>query len=157
VNDYVRTANNIFTNAQLASGATLSAWFKTNSTAYGFIADDEGYLVFGINHSTHPNKLIMTADGGVHKYYSSSDINDNLWHHAAIVWDGTNTAIIYLDGVSESSGTSGPPTPDRKNRPFTIGVHASISAYFGGIIDDVRVYDRPLTAEEVWQLYQAGL
>jgi hypothetical protein len=157
VNDYVRTANNIFTNAQLSSGATLSAWFKTGSTAYGFIADDEGYLLLGINYSTHPNKLLGTADGGEHIYYSSSDVNDNLWHHAAIVWDGTNTAIVYLDGVEESSEVSGPPTPDRKDRPFTIGMHASISAYFDGIIDDVRVYDRALTAEEVMQLYQAGL
>ena len=156
VDDFVATANNIFTNAQLASGATLSAWFKTDSTAYSYIADDEGYLALGINHFAHPNKLLGTADGGKHIYYSSSDVNDNLWHHAAIAWNGTNTAILYLDGVGVSSGASGPPTPDSKDKPFTIGVHSSISAYFDGTIDDVRIYNRALSAEEIQQLYQNG-
>ena len=155
VDDYVATANNIFTNAQLASGATLSAWFKTDSTAYGYIADNEGYLSLGINHSTHPNKLLGTVDGGEHKYYSSSDVNDNLWHHAAIVWNGAGTAILYLDGFEESSGPSGSPKPDLQNRPFVIGVHSSISAYFDGIIDDVRVYDKALSAVEVWRLWSS--
>ena len=29
--------------------------------------------------------------------------------------------------------------------------------YFTGTIDDVRIYDRALSAEEIWQLYQDGL
>jgi hypothetical protein len=157
VDDYVKTLNNIFTNAQLAAGATLSAWFRTGSSSYGYIADDEGYLALGVNLSAHPNKLLATVDGGTHLYYSSSNVNDNLWHHVAIVWDGTNTAILYFDGVSESSGPSGPPTPDNKDRPFTIGAHFTISAYLNGKIDDVRAYDRTLSAEEIWQLYQQGL
>ena len=153
--DYVRTANNIFTNAQLASGATLSAWFKTGSTAYGYIADDEGYLALAINHSTHPNKLLGTADGGEHIYYSSSEVNDNLWHYAAIVWNGAGTAFLYLDGFEESSGPSSSPKPDLQNRPFVVGVHSSISAYFDGIIDDFRVYDKALSAVEVWRFWSS--
>jgi len=152
VDDYVKTLNNIFTNAHLAAGATLSAWFKTDSSNYGYVADDEGYLALGVNLYTHPNKLLGTADGGVHIYYSSSNVNDNLWHHVAIVWDGTNTSILYLDGVSESFGTSGPPTPNIKNRPFTIGVHSTISAYLNGIIDDVRIYNHALSQSEIQAL-----
>jgi hypothetical protein len=157
--DYVGTLNNVFTNAQLASGATLAAWFKTDSAAYGLIADLEGYLNLGINlrDTINPNKLFGTADGGgAHIYFSSSNVTDNVWHHAAIVWNGTNTASLYLDGVNVSSGFSGPPTPDSKDRPFAIGAHSTIDAYFDGIIDDVRVYNRALSAEEVWELYQGG-
>jgi len=160
LDDYVRTPNNVFTNAQLASGATLSAWFNTDSTAYyGCIADNEGYLTLGVNHiyAANPNKLFGIVDGGYHRFFSSSDVIDNLWHLAAIVWDGTNTAILYLDGVNVSSGVSYPPTPDSKDRPFAIGAHSTIAAYFDGTIDDVRVYDRALSAEEIWQLYQEGL
>jgi len=159
VDDYVRTANNVFTNAQLASGATLSAWFKTDSTTYGYIADNEGYLTLGVNHiyAANPNKLCGIVDGGHHRFFSSSDVTDNLWHHAVIVWDGTNTAILYLDGVNVSSGFSGPPTPDRKSRPFAIGAHSTIAAYFNGLIDDVRIYDRALSGEEIQQLYHIGL
>lgn len=157
--DYVRTLNNIFTNAQLASGATLTVWFKTDSTAYGLIADVEGYMNLGANHirATTPNKICGIVDGGYHRFFSTSDVTDNFWHHAAIVWDGAGTAYLYLDGVCESSGTSGPPTPDRKDRPFTIGAYSGISAYFTGSVDDVRVYDRALSAEEVRQLHLNGL
>jgi hypothetical protein len=156
--DYVRTLNNVFTNAQLASGATLSAWFKTDSAAYGLIADVEGYLNLGINlrDTINPNRLFGTADGGAHIYFSSSDVTDNVWYHAAIVWDGTNTASLYLDGVNVSSRFSGPPTPDSKGRPLAIGVHSTMAAYFGGIIDDVRVYNRALSAEEIRKLYENG-
>jgi hypothetical protein len=156
--DYVRTLNNVFTNAQLASGATLSAWFKTDSAAYGLIADVEGYLNLGINlrDTIKPNRLFGTADGGAHIYFSSSDVTDNVWYHAAIVWDGTNTASLYLDGVNVSSRFSGPPTPDSKGRPLAIGVHSTMAAYFGGIIDDVRVYNRALSAEEIRKLYENG-
>jgi probable HAF family extracellular repeat protein/parallel beta-helix repeat protein len=159
VEDYVRTANNVFTNAQLASGATLSAWFNTGSTAYGYIADNEGYLTLVVNHiyAASPNKLCGIVDGGHHRFFSSSDVTDNLWHHAAIVWDGTDTAILYLDGVNVSSGFSGPPTPDSKNRPFTIGAHSTIAAYFNGLIDEVAIYDGALSAEEIEQLYQIGV
>lgn len=153
-NDYVGTLNNIFSNAQLASGATLSAWFKTDSTAYSLIADMEGYLNLGINFVAVPNpgKLFGMVDGGHHRFFSDSDVTDNNWHHAAIVWDGAGTATLYLDGVNVSSGSSGPPTPDMKSRPFAIGTHSALGAYYDGIIDDVRVYDRALSADEVGQL-----
>ena len=159
IDDYVRTANNVFTNAQLASGATLSAWFNTDSTAHGYIADNEGYLTLGVNHiyAPNPNKLCGIVDGGHHRFFSSSDVTDNLWHHAAIVWDGTDTAILYLDGLNVSSGHSGPPTPDRKTRPFTIGAHSTIAAYFNGTIDDVMIFDIALSAQEIQQLYKNAL
>ncbi|MHC4111401.1 MAG: LamG-like jellyroll fold domain-containing protein, partial [Planctomycetota bacterium] len=159
VDDYVRTANNVFTNAQLASGATLSAWFNTDSTAHSYIADNEGYLTLGVNHiyAPYPNKLCGIVDGGHNRFFSSSDVTDNLWHHAAIVWDGTDTAILYLDGVNVSSGHSGPPTPDLKTRPFTIGAHSTIAAYFNGLIDEVAIYDRALSDEGIQQHYLSGL
>jgi hypothetical protein len=159
MDDYVKTANNVFTNAQLASGATLSAWFNTDSTAHSYIADNEGYMTLGINHiyAVNPNKLSGIVDGGHHRFFSSSDVTDNLWHHAAIVWDGTDTAILYLDGVNESSGVSGPPTPDSKDRPFTIGAHSTILTHFDGTIDEVRFYDRGLSSEEIEALYNTDL
>jgi len=156
ISDYVGTSNDILSNAQLASGATLAAWFKTNSTAYGYIADDEGYINLGVNHiyAPNPNKLVGMVDGGNHRFFSGSNVNDNLWHHAAIVWDGTNTAILYLDGVNVSSGYSYAPSPDNKTRPFTIGAHSTLtaSAFFDGLIDDVRIYNHALSPAEVMAL-----
>jgi hypothetical protein len=42
--------------------------------------------------------------------------------------------------------------------PVMIGRHNSPTVhYFGGLIDDVRIYERGLSAEEIQQLYQEGL
>jgi len=156
IDDYVGTLNDVLSNAQLAPGATLTAWFKTDSTALGCIADNEGYMNLGVNHTDapNPNTLFGMVDGGSHKFFSSSNVNDNFWHHASIVWDGTNTAILYLDGVNVSSGVSNSPTPDSKHRPFTIGAtsYLSESGFFNGSIDDVRIYNHALSPGEIQQI-----
>ena len=156
--DYVRTANNIFFDAQLAFGATLTAWFRTDMSAYALIADDEGYVALLMNLPGYENKVSGTVDGGYNLYCSCSNVNDDLWHHVALVWDGSGNAVLYLDGEPEDSGPSGAPTPDDADRPFTIGNHSTEGPYyFDGLIDDVRFYGQALSAEEIWQLYQQGL
>lgn len=156
VDDYVGTLNDIFSNAQLASGATLTAWFKTDSTAYGYMADNEGYMSLGVNHiyAPYPNKLVGVVDGGYNRFFSSPNVNDNFWHHAAIVWNGTDTVSLYLDGVIVSFGLSGPPNPDSETRSFTIGRHSDLSKswFFDGLVDDVRIYNHALTTGEIQQL-----
>ncbi len=85
---------------------------------------------------------------------SSTIVNNGLWHHIALVGNG-NTQKLYLDKAL--IGTINNPILHHGNRPvlgtaYTVNIPSSPVAewfYFNGQIDDVRLYNRPLTAAEV--------
>jgi len=57
-----------------------------------------------------------------------------------------------------STAISYPAIPTSGN-PFQIGntaVNTTLYDYFNGLIDEVRIYNRALTAREIQQLYQIG-
>ncbi len=81
------------------------------------------------------------------------------WHYVIGVRDAhSHTLSVYVDGVPEDVEQSG--ALIASTGPLTLG--AGLLDYAGsdrfvGAIDDLRTFDRALTAEEAWQLYQAEL
>jgi len=77
-------------------------------------------------------------------------INNTNWHHYAITYDGT-TAILYLDGqaiVSKPFSGSLAVQPTR-----SIVIAQVFGKSFGGIIDEVRLYNRALSQQEIQNIY----
>lgn len=76
-------------------------------------------------------------------------ITSNEWHHIAMTYDGT-TLTAYKDGASVGTDTGDlTHTTDR----LLIGTRDSLySQYFDGIIDEVQIYNRALSAEEIRNL-----
>jgi len=79
----------------------------------------------------------------------------NSWHHVAAVWDG-QVERLYLDGIlqaeRERTGRSNP-----NPYPVIIGNWEYPSCHgtcFGGVLDEVKIWNRPLSAEEVQQHWQ---
>lgn len=72
------------------------------------------------------------------------------WRHLAFVYDGA-TRKIFIDGLERGSsplvGASFSPTS------FTMGKRASASDFFGGWLDEIRVYNRALDANEIIAQY----
>jgi hypothetical protein len=71
------------------------------------------------------------------------------WHHYAYTFDGT-THRLFIDGVQRGTGTVAPDTGAVRNA--RIGAIFNNAENFQGQIDDVRIYNRPLTALEVGAL-----
>ncbi|HEX5922362.1 MAG TPA: LamG-like jellyroll fold domain-containing protein [Baekduia sp.] len=69
------------------------------------------------------------------------------WSHLATTWDGT-TWRLYVDGVQKASRTFAGPIAVSSGA-LKIGGNALWGEYFSGRIDDVRIYNRGLTAAEV--------
>jgi hypothetical protein len=89
---------------------------------------------------------------------SSTTVTDGNWHLLTGVYDqATETVSIYIDGVLE--GVSfGASFPCYAANDFLIGgltISGQGFNYFVGLIDDVRVYDHALSADEVAVLAQA--
>ena len=68
------------------------------------------------------------------------------WHHYAYTYDGT-THRLFLDGVQRGTSTTAPDTGAVGNA--RIGAIFNNAENFQGQIDEVRVYNRPITAAEV--------
>ncbi len=73
------------------------------------------------------------------------------WYHIAGVDDGTNLKI-YVNGDQVSSGSRA--TRVSGNWPTYVGLRGGGGSYFDGQIDDVRIYDRGLNAEEIKRIYE---
>ncbi|WP_035612830.1 LamG-like jellyroll fold domain-containing protein [Haloferula sp. BvORR071] len=80
------------------------------------------------------------------------------WHHVvhSFATSGTDTVMsVYLDGELVGTGTAATTTMDFRGINF--GANRSGARIFDGMMDEVGVWNRPLTAEEVAELRQRGL
>jgi hypothetical protein len=88
--------------------------------------------------------------------------NDDAWHQVVATYDGSNTRNgmkIYIDGVlatmedADDSSLSGNIS---NNVDFEIGGRDGGSQAFNGSIDDVRLYGRALSLNEVKSIYESS-
>jgi Concanavalin A-like lectin/glucanases superfamily len=157
----------------LSGTTTMSFWFKLTSSpsAYSTIvakgdASSEDYFmdlreaIDGITDCLPSCYLAIAAwDGGTTQgVISTTDFqaaaNIGKWFHAVGLIAG-NTYKIYINGSLENSGT-GSYGIQTSSKNLNIGNFVDGSRTFPGIIDDVRIYNRALTATEVKQLYNLG-
>jgi hypothetical protein len=156
---------------------TVCAWIydedaaaSTLGTIYGCYANNNGWAFRTFSNASGDRSLnfeVPHSGGTYNKWakYRSADgtISQITWHHVAAVWDvDTKTAKLYIDGVETSYQTTQPgdgPYNSDASRNKEIGriPHVGGAQYFDGTIDDVRIYDKALSAGDIWQLYQSGL
>ncbi len=143
------------------SARTTAAWIRTTNNgaiiAWGPNSTSRKWHMRVENAASFTGTLRIEMGGGFVR--GTKDLRDGLWHHVAGVLPafGTPNAtniILYVDGALEplSGSTASPITTD--SAPATIGVDSQ-SRYFTGVIDEVRIYPRALSASEITALYTA--
>ena len=87
---------------------------------------------------------------------STTSVNDGDWHHIVFLRDG-DTLRLYVDKTQEDTGdVTGITIPDT-TRPIWIGKDLSSgNIFFNGLIDEVRIYSKALSASEVTKNYNNG-
>jgi prepilin-type N-terminal cleavage/methylation domain-containing protein len=141
---------------------TISLWFKAEEGVEGyFIAKRESGSIGTEQYSIHlQNNRIYYSVGGVSTFFSEVRVDDNTWHHVILANyndNGTQRYKVFIDGTAITPiGTSGTYTNEVD---ILIGARRGSSAntgsgyFYTGLIDDVRIYSRALTAYEVQTLY----
>ena len=87
---------------------------------------------------------------------STTSINDGNWHHIVFLRDG-DTLRLYIDSSQEDTGDTTGITIPNTTRPLWIGKDVSSgNIFFNGLIDDVRIYSKALSSDEVTKNYNAG-
>ncbi len=90
---------------------------------------------------------------------SSQSYRPGVWQHIAMVWDaGTGQAHVYIDGAIDSTHVLQGAVDWANFIEFCIGNKQDDSTHvnFSGCIDDLRIYNRPLSASEIAQLAQTS-
>ncbi|MGI9066294.1 MAG: tandem-95 repeat protein [Pyrinomonadaceae bacterium] len=74
----------------------------------------------------------------------------NRWYHVAFTYDSNFNVKMYLDGVLVSSGQQSAPLTDADLLDsFRIGAFQGPAGNFSGLLDEVKIYNRALSAAEV--------
>jgi hypothetical protein len=93
--------------------------------------------------------------GGVWHGASFGELQANKWYHLAATYDGENLKA-YKDGVLITNNSAPSGNPDAESATLKFGRHATASEYFGGTIDETRIYNYALSEEDVKTLYNEG-
>ncbi|MEI6219016.1 MAG: LamG domain-containing protein, partial [bacterium] len=138
------------------SDFTISAWISPRKNAQTAIvgkstANDRGYFF-----TQERNGLQFLAGAGGDwsvNTHSSSGLTLNAWNHVVVSQD-SGRICFWIDGVSCGGGRGGTVNGDATD--LLIG-GSSWADYldFKGLIDEVMIFDRALSAEEVKQIYDA--
>ena len=152
VNDYVDLGTPVALDLQ--APMTIEAWVKraSNGTHDDIISHGHAGYIFFI-YGKNDNVVFGKQAEWEGAIIGSSRIIDVNWHHVVAVY-GNSRSEIYVDGDLDNSGTSSARFSNT-NRLY-IGGCIDYGENFDGIIDEVRIYNRALAAEEIKEHYESG-
>jgi hypothetical protein len=155
-NSYVAVPNSA---ASFSDGMTIAAWVKYDNLTDTYKAIASG-LAGGGASNLYPR--LFQNQSGIHfqAYISgtlveavsgNSYISAGQWTHvAAVVNTNAKTITLYINGVVRGTPVSFTQTSiDTSTSSMYIGNDATLAKTFHGCIDDVKLYNRPLTAGEI--------
>ena len=164
---YMTVADHTDLNFGISQNKTITCWIKTNTTtgtprifAKRNGSSGNGYEFWTSNGSNAGKFAINMQGTGTPNNistagYSANSIADGTWHHIALVLDASSNRTVYgyVDGVLANTGkTFTSITSDFSNAlNFVVGATSDTnnSYKWAGQIDDIRVWDKAMTATEL--------
>jgi hypothetical protein len=160
INDYVKTGY-VLNPAESAFSAV--AWIKGGLPGQVIISQTDGPGGAGeiwLGTDAVGGKLMTTlrAPSGrspAPPLVADAIITDGLWHHVGIVVTDQKIRNLYVDGIKATFDTQLVVMPASDGRLY-IGAGKNLGAgtFFSGMIDDVRIYNVALSAEQITALAQ---
>ena len=157
VDDYVECGNN-----SLGGSISVEVWVKPQDISIGWAAfvnkqvvgstkkvfwigqhETDGYVRFGV-YLDGINETSLDTDSAV--------ITNGEWYHIVGTYDG-HYQKIYVNGSLKKTSNDLNSLIPSGNDPYWIGKSTTTTAFFKGIIDEVRIYNRALEANEVMAHY----
>jgi len=141
--------------SSLSSPFSVSMWINEDSLDSGmFFANWNSTSADMYWQTTSDGRLRISIDGFSEQFFGTAgDVTINTWHHIAVTL-GSGVYEVYLDGVSLGTSTTSV-TTFSSGQNFMIGNSAkSSSPYpFDGLIDQVRIFNKAISAQDVGTLY----
>lgn len=157
INNYIQTP----VDSNL-SNLTISCWFRSDSRSgeRSLVDSDVGgnsgnSIILGYVNGNNTLDVEYHDGASVYGYTKSSwMLEDSHWHHALASFS-PGQARLYADGILVASADY--VQGSKTGSTYRIGRHnATDPQWYVGEIDEVRIYNRTLTSNEVWELYGGG-
>jgi len=159
VDDFVTVPNS--SNLNLTQALTIDAWVHPS------VANQNGGIVEKTVGDHVNTQYLMDLEGGVvffrvivvpgvdHRtVHSNSVIPINQWTHIAGTWDGA-IMKLFINGIQQTETVEVTPPINSGNGPTRIGSLGDNIYHFAGLIDEVEIFSRALSTEEIVALYLA--
>ena len=127
--------------------------YQNSTTGFAFLPDDE--ICHGIQAA------LRGDEGTTANCYTQP--SSGIWHHLALVFDktqtGGNQVAFYIDGVLQSPSwnlSASTNTNSFGNDAIHLFSRGGSSQFSSGTIDELRIYNRALTAAQIQQIYDGS-
>jgi hypothetical protein len=178
--NYFRIANANQTGLDITSDFSLSLWIRLTSQpggAYPYYhlinkwneADQRSFSLTYTTIGGTPALYMGLSEGGIDSsatdlYYFNTTLNNAAWHHVVLSWDaGASATSLYLNGssVATATGSNNWTSMFNSTADLLIGTHLDPESpaghgYLDGMMDEVGIWSRALSAGEVATLYNSG-
>ena len=155
-NNYVSYASS---SGNVYGPITVAAWVYVNpNSTYQFVIQ-RGTSGANVNcqyslYVVTTNVLRFSIDAGANEYPANSSVLTAGWYYVVGTWTGSGPAAIYINGVNAGNSASVSGTQNSISN-FIMGNSGGGGYPFNGYLDDVRVYNRALSAAEIQAIYNA--
>lgn len=157
VNDYINSSGNGISGANVNSSTFTWVYISGTSLSGAFVhlgTNNNGFS-FGVGGTTYANKgndVIILID--LVRWIDTNKPIGTGWHQVGVVMNTTGIPMVYIDGIYKGSfaGTGA----NAPNNQIIIGGDLTAGRYFNGSLDEVMVFNRTLSNEEIKQLYIKG-
>ncbi len=146
----------------IGGACSFSAWVYYNSFKnwsrildFGNGASQDNIVIANVSYTTNGNFSIFHYSSSYHLRIDNF-FSTNTWLHVAVVVDIKGFMKMYLNGELKGKLTGWTPYNIIRNNQYFGKSNWSGDGYLDGKLDDIRIYNRALTDEEVQLLYHEG-
>jgi prepilin-type N-terminal cleavage/methylation domain-containing protein len=149
-----------FPNMSSFQNGTISFWVKTLGRATASVNNQEGKFSFA-NYSPSiygTGAIGINWSGASNQYPGNYGLPDNVWSYVTVSWTGAGTGAgnIYLYYNAQLKQTFVETTmPIGSGYTGAGSIYGNGNGSLNGLMDDIRIYNRALSAAEIQQIYNA--
>jgi fibronectin type 3 domain-containing protein len=150
VNDWVTVAD--ANDLDLTNGMTLSAWVRPSGAGADWqtvmLKESPGFMVYALYADTDTNRPSgHVVIGGDLDVRGAAQLAANTWTHLAVTFDGANLRFYVNGALVATRAVAG--SMSASTGVLRIGGNATWGEWFGGLLDDLRIYNRALSQAEI--------
>ena len=164
--NYINCGTGPSVNANYLTNFTLAAWIWVSNDSGGYRPvlskqtqtgglNNKAEFDFQVQGNNNLNFFMGNGAGGYAVQVNGGVLQRERWYHVAVTV-GSNTVVLYLDGQPKDTATYTAARRVFGTLPLQIGRFSNPGAqFFGGVIDEVRVYDWALPPQRIEDIMNA--